>query len=111
MIETKGKSEDFAGSAPSTSPTNQKDGVFSLCSGGVPVQGAFGRIPGKSLRDSGDASGGAISIYQFGLKIVVQRFLGIEIFDLKELAPNEENYVVDNQGEIVTDNSGIPVTE
>lgn len=110
MIETAGLSEKYAGSAPSISPTLLPQGVFSLCSGGVPANGAFMRLPGKSLRDLGLATGGAISIYQFGQKIVVQRFLGIEIFDLRTLAPNPEDFVYDNEGNQVFDNLGIPVT-
>lgn len=109
MIETKGKSEDYSGSVPSRSPTAQEEGVFSLCSGGVPQQGAFARIPGKSLRDIGSDKGGAISIYQFGQKVVVQRFVGIEIFNLVDLNPNEADFVYDNDGELVVDNNGIPV--
>lgn len=110
MIKTNGQTEDFRGSAPSVSPTAQKAGVFSLCSGGVPVQGSFGRVPGKTLRNAGSANGGAISIFQFGNKIVVQRFSGVEIYDLVELAPNLADYVYDNFGNIIVDNFGIPIT-
>lgn len=110
MLSSDGKSEDFQGSVPSVSPTAQKDGVFSLCSGGVPSRGGFLRLPGKSLRDAGIETGGAFSIYQFGQKIVVQRYIGIEIFDLVTLAPNVEDFVYDNEGNLVLDNEGIPVT-
>lgn len=109
MIRTPGKPEKFKGSAPSVSPTATPDGVFSLCSGGVPVQGAFGRLPGKSIRDVGTGMGGAISIFQFGDKIAVQRVTGMEIFDIRDLTPNELDYVYDNQGNLVVDNSGLPV--
>lgn len=110
MLKTPGKSEDYKGSDPSRSPTAQEDGVFSSCSGGVPSGGALARIPGKSLRDAGLDTGAAISIYQFGQKVVVQRFTGIQIFELVELAPNPTDYVYDNEGFLVTDNEGIPVT-
>lgn len=110
MTETPGPSEKFAGSAPSTSPTVLPRGVFSFCSGGVPSQGAFARLPGKTLRDAGLTTGGAISIYQFGQKIVVQRYVGLEIFELTDLVPTELDYVYDNNGNLVYDNSGIPIT-
>lgn len=110
MIETKGESEYYAGSVPNNSPTVQKTGVFSLCSGGVPNQGAFARLPGKTLRSIGTQTGGAISIYQFGVKIVVQRYTGIEIFDITDLTPTPEDFVYDNEGNQVFDNSGLAVT-
>lgn len=111
MIETKGTTEEYKGTNAFISPTAQATGVFSLCSGGVPVQGGFGRIPGKTIRDSGVGKGAAISIYQYGQKIVVQRYSGIEIFNLSDLAPNIADYVYDNEGNIVTDSFGIPVTQ
>lgn len=110
MISTPGETEKFKGSEPSTSPTAIEQGVFSLCSGGVPTQGSFGRIPGKTIRDAGTSTGGAISIYQFGQKVVVQRYNDIEIFDLTELAPNPADYVVDNEGNQVVNNEGLFVT-
>jgi hypothetical protein len=109
MLCTDGQFEPFKGSAPSVSPTALPDGVFSLCSGGVPTQGSLGRLPGKSMRDSGATTGGAISIYQFGNKVVVQRVVGLQIFDLSELAPNEIDFLRDNAGNIVYDNHGIPI--
>lgn len=109
MIRTEGQPEEFRGSTPSVSPTTLPDGVFSLCSGGVPTNGALGRLPGKIIRDLGASSGGAISIYQFGQKVVVQRVTGIELFDLAELAPTELDYLRDSFGEIVYDNSGIAI--
>lgn len=109
MIETKGTSEDFAGSIPSNSPTVQKSGVFSLCSGGVPIRGAFGRLPGKTLRYTGLENGAAISMYQLGSKLVIQRFTGIEIVDLLGVLPVD--YVFDNEGHLIYDSQGIPLTQ
>jgi hypothetical protein len=109
MIRTQGQFEPFKGSAPSISPTVLPEGVFSLCSGGVPVQGAFGRLPGKTMRNLGDSTGGAISIYQFGTKVVVQRVVGIQIFELADLAPAESDFLRDNEGNLVYDNSGIAI--
>lgn len=111
MLKTKSQTEYYKGSSPNTSLTNQKPGVFSLCSGGVPYHGAFARIPGKTLQAVGDTTGGVFSIYQFGNKIVVQRFVGIEIYDLGVLAPLPADYVYDNEGNLVYDNGGIPVTQ
>lgn len=111
MIQSSGKPENYKGSNPSRSPTVQDEGVFSLCSGGVPIRGAFGRIPGKSIRALGDNVGGAITIYQFGLSVVVQRFLGMEIYKLADLNPNATDFVYDNQGNIVDDNFGIHITQ
>lgn len=110
MIDTKGKFEAYKGSSPAGSPTALPDGIFSLCSGGAPIRGAFGRIPGKTLRDKGIDAGAAISIFQFGQKVVVQRWIGLEIYDLTEVSPNEADYVTDNDGRLVYDNSGIPIT-
>lgn len=109
MLRTAGETEDFRGNAPAISPTAMPVGVFFLCSGGVPTQGSFGRLPGKTLRDTGTTTGGAISIYQMGDKVVVQRVAGVEIFNLSDLAPNEEEFLVDNEGNIVTDNHGLPI--
>lgn len=111
MLETKSQSEYYSGSAPSVSVTNQKPGVFSLCSGGVPNHGAFARVPGKTLQSIGNLTGGVFSIYQFGSKIVVQRYVGIEIYDIGALAPLPTDYVYDNEGNSVYDNGGIPVTQ
>lgn len=93
------------------SPTALEAGLFSLCSGGVPSQGSFARLPGKSMRATGAGGGGVISIYQFGAKVAVQRFTGIEIYDLKDLIPHVEDYVYDNEGNLVYDNNGILVTQ
>lgn len=111
MTKTTGNSEDYKGADPSKSPATQQSGVFSSCSGGYPQQGAFARIPGKTLRAIGDIGGAAISMFQFGSLVVVQRFLGLEIFNLNELAPNPVDYVYDNEGFLVYDNLGIPVTQ
>lgn len=109
MIRTPGQPESFKGSAPSISPTALPDGLFSLCSGGVPANGAFKRLPGKTLTDAGAATGGAITIYPFGNKVVVQRPDALEIFDLYELSPNAANYVYDNEGHLVYDNFGLKI--
>jgi len=109
MIRTPGKPEKFKGSAPSISPTALPAGLFSLCSGGVPANGSFQRIPGKNLADAGIDTGGAISINQLGLKIVIQRVTGLEIFELFELLPNEDDYVYDNLGNLVYDNHGLKI--
>jgi bifunctional DNA-binding transcriptional regulator/antitoxin component of YhaV-PrlF toxin-antitoxin module len=111
MIRTDGQFEPFKGSAPAISPTATPQGIFSLCSGGVPTQGAFGRLPGKTLRDAGLTTGGAITIYQMGDKVVIQRVAGMEIHNLADLSPNEQDYVVDNFGNLVYDNHGILVTQ
>ena len=110
MLATKGEAEFYAGSEPANSPTAQKVGVFSLCSGGVPINGAFGRIPGKSPLSVGLDTGGAMSIYQFGRKVVVQRYTGIEIFDITEISPQPQDYLYDNEGNLVYNNSNIPIT-
>lgn len=109
MIRTPGQSGKFKGSAPSVSPTALPEGIFSLCSGGVPALGSFQRLPGKVITDGGRTTGGTISINQFGIKVVVQRVTGIEIFDLFELAPNIANYVYDNLGNLVYDNFGLKI--
>lgn len=110
MIKTIGNSEYFKGSFPSASPTALDSGIFSLCSGGVPTQGGLQRIPGKVIRNTGLENGAVISIYQLNTKIVVQTYVGIVIFDLKDIAPNVLDYVYDNEGNLVTDNFGIPIT-
>lgn len=111
MIASPGKPQFYKGVDASASPTTVEEGIFSFCSGGVPQQGSFARIPGKSLRNSGRATGGVISIYQLQSSIVVQRYSGIEIFDITDLAPNPSDYVRDNEGNLVYDNEGIPVTQ
>lgn len=103
------KSEKYKGQDSSQSPTGLDDGVFSLCSGGVPYQGGFRRIPGKTLRNIGLSTGGVISIYQMDTKIVVQSFVGLVILDLKELAPSQDDFVVTNEGNLVYTNEGLPV--
>lgn len=110
MLHTEGQTEKtFAGCSPSASPTVLPEGVFSLCSGGVPSHGAFLRLPGKSIRDVGLTTGTVYSIYQLGEIVVVQTYAGIAIFDLKTLAPNEADYLYDNAGNQVFDNQGVPV--
>lgn len=109
MLKSDGHSEDYKGSIPSVSPTAQKEGIFSLCSGGVPQQGAFARMPGKSLREANTERGGVITMYQFGDHVVVQYYTGIEVHPVIVLAPTEDNLVYDNLGNIVYDNLGIPV--
>ncbi len=111
MLKSPGKSQDFKGQDSSVSPTALDDGLFSLCSGGVPAAGGFARVPGKTLRATGAGGGGVLSIYQFGNKIAVQRYLGVEIYDLRSLVPHVEDYVYDNEGHLVTDNAGIPITQ
>lgn len=111
MLKTTGQSQKFKGQNSSVSPTALDFGFFSLCSGGVPQQGAFARLPGKTLRATGADGGGVISIYQFGNKVAVQRYTGIEIYDLRDLAPHVEDYVYDNEGHLVYDNAGIPITQ
>lgn len=109
MIKSDGHSEDYKGSIPSVSPTAQKEGIFSLCSGGVPQQGAFARMPGKSLREANPERGGVITMYQFGSHIVVQYFTGVEIHPVTILAPTEENFYTDNLGNRYYDDLGIPI--
>lgn len=111
MIETNGQSEKFKGSSPSIAPLALPLGIFSLCSGGVPNQGTFAKLPGKTLKDTGSSTGGVISIYSFGTKVVVQKYIGIEIFDLRTLIPRVEDFVYDNESNLVYDNSGLPVTQ
>lgn len=111
MLSTKLQSEYYKGSSPNTSLTNQKPGVFSFCSGGVPLHGSFARIPGKTLQAVGTSAGGAISIYQMGDIVVVQRYVGIELYALKSLSPQPSDYVYDNEGHLVYDNEGIPVVQ
>jgi len=109
MIRTPGKPESFKGSAPSIAATTLPEGLFSLCSGGIPSNGSFKRLPGKVITDAGISTGGAITIYQFGEKVVVQRPDALEIFDLYELSPSPLNYVYDNEGRLVYDNFGLKI--
>lgn len=110
MLKTRGQPNFFKGSMPSVSPTALAAGVFSLCSGGVPSRGGFSRLPGKTIRNSGVSSGGVISIHQLGELVIIQKFTGVEIFDLRELVPDVQDYVYTNEGILVKDNEGIPVT-
>jgi len=110
MIKTQGQVEKFAGSMPSVSPVALAPGVFSSIAGGVPSRGGFARIPGKTIKNSGVDSGGTLTIYQLGELVVVQKFTGLQIFNLRELAPNQVDFVYDNLGNLVYDNEGIPVT-
>lgn len=110
MISTPGKSQSYKGSSPSGSPNSLGEGVFSLCSGGVPKQGSFARVPGKVLRETGFQTGGILSIAQLGNLLVIQRYTGIEIIDIINVIPDPENdYTYDNEGFLVVDNFGIPV--
>lgn len=109
-LQTPGKPEYYAGSSPTISPTNQKNGVFSLCSGGVPNQGGFQRIPGKTLQDVGSTTGGVLSIAQMGIFIVVQCYTGLLIFQLSELLPVNNNFIFTNEGVQILNNEGIPIT-
>lgn len=111
MIETKGQSEKFQGSSPSVSPTALGFGVFSLCSGGLPSKGSFGKLQGKTLKSTGALTGGILSIYAFGEKLVVQSFVGIEIINLRDFIPHLADYVYDNEGNLVYDKSGLPITQ
>lgn len=112
MLNTPGEPEDYQGAIPAASPTVQEKGIFSFCSGGVPVAGAFGRLPGKTMRYLGVfTTGGVMSIYDFGKVIVVQVFTGLLVFPTSELAPVGDNFVYDNFGNLVYDNSGIAVTQ
>lgn len=110
MLQTPGKPEYYGGSIPNISPTNQKSGVFSFCSGGVPNHGGFQRLPGKTLSNSGVISGGIISIAQMGTLIVVQCYAGLLLFQLSDLLPTLTNYVYDNEGNQVFNNENLPVT-
>lgn len=110
MIQTPGKSQSFQGSSPSTSPAILAEGVFSLCSGGTPIQGAFQRLPGKTIRDNGTLYGGAITIYQLGTKVVVQRFGGLQIYNMSEINPTLLDFYTTNYDEIYTDEYGLPYT-
>lgn len=109
--DVSGKGEFYKGSEPSRSPTTQPSGVFGFCNGGIPEKGAFARLPGKTMRDTGIGKGSAITVYQFGQNVVVQRWIGIEIFKIAELAPNELDYVYDNFGNLVYDSFGIALTQ
>lgn len=108
MIRTPNTTEKYKGSDLSTNPTGLGSGVFSLCRGGVPKNGAFARIAGKTIKAFANL-GGVISIAEFGRKIVVQYFSGIVIYDARELQPTTTDYVVDNEGNLVYDNFGISV--
>lgn len=110
MLKTPGKTQNFTGSNPSSSPTILAEGVFSLCSGGTPNQGALCRLPGKTLRDIGIDYGGVISIYQLGKNVVVQRFGGLQLYKLSEVNPNESDFVTDNNLFVITDSNGLPLT-
>lgn len=103
------KSEKYKGQDSSTSPTGLDEGVFSLCRGGVPKNGGFARIPGKTLRDTGLTTGGIITIYQFGNQVVVQTYIGVVIFSITELVPQQADYVVTNEGILVTTKDGLPI--
>lgn len=112
MIATPGKPQFYKGSSPSGSPNQLAEGVFSLCSGGVPLQGSFARAPGKNLRETGTQYGGAISLAQLGNLVVIQRFNGLEITPIINVIPTpNEDYVYDNEGFLVYDNEGIPVVQ
>lgn len=111
MIATPSKPQFYKGSSPSGSPNSLSEGVFSFCSGGVPQQGSFARIPGKNLRELGTTMGGIISLVQLGSLIVVQRFAGIEIIPLIGVVTDPSNLVYDNEGNLVVDNFGIPVVQ
>lgn len=108
MIATLGKSEGYKGIYPSASPTSAPPGVF-LSVDGVPKQGAFARLPGKTLRDLGITTGGILSIYQFGTLVAVQAYTGLIIFDLLTLTPQPTDLVYDNEGNQVFDNGGLAV--
>jgi hypothetical protein len=110
MIKTTGQTDKFQGSAPSVSPTALGEGVFSFIGGGVPSRGGFSRLPGKTIRDSGVSAGSAITIYQLGELVVVQRFTGIEIHDLTNLAPSIDDFVYDLNNQLVRNLQGIPIT-
>lgn len=110
MLKTPGESQYFSGSNPSTSPSILENGIFSLCSGGTPIQGALQRLPGKTIRDNGIAYGGAITIYQLGQKVVVQRFGGLQIYDITEINPAITDFITDNSLFVVTDSYGLPLT-
>lgn len=112
MIHDKsGVPEFYKGSEPSRSSTILDQGVFGFCQGGIPEHGAFARLPGKTMRDAGTGTGAAITIYQFGSNVVIQRYVGIEIFRIRDLAPSEVDFVFDNEGNIVFDNEGIALTQ
>lgn len=101
--------EYYKGQDSSISPTALESGVFSLCSGGVPKNGGFQRIPGKSIENLGLNTGGVITLYQFGSMVVAQTFMGLLIFSIDELLPKQEDYVIDNAGNLVTTKSGIQI--
>ncbi len=109
MLKTQGQSEKYQGSIPSTSPTVLKKGVFSFCSGGVPQQGSLARIAGKSHKAFPNL-GGIISIAEFGKQVVVQSHGGITLYTTRELFPQESQLIYDNEGNLVVDNFGFPVT-
>lgn len=110
MISTsKSQSEGYKGAYPSGSPTNLPSGSFSSVVNAVPKQGSAARIPGKTFRDLGITTGGILSIYQFGTMVVVQSYTGLILFDLLIVSPTVEDYVYDNEGNLVYDNLGLPV--
>lgn len=110
MINTQGRIEKFQGSTPSLSPTALSEGVFSLCSGGIPSRGAFLRLQGKTLRDSGVTSGSALSIYQLGNLVVIQKFTGLELHSLANLTASNGDFILDSNNQIVTNLENIPLT-
>ena len=103
------KNEKFKGSAPSVSPTAQNSGVFSLCSGGVPFHGSLSRLPGKVIKVF-ENLGGVIQILAFGKKVAIQYHGGLVLYDSSEIFSTNKDFVTDNDGNLVTDNFGIPIT-
>lgn len=110
MIETPGESNRFEGIDMSLAPAILEAGQFSFGVGGVPLQGSFARLPGKTLRDLGATKGGIISIYQFGNNVVVQSFADVTIYTMPEINPSEGDYVTTIGGEIVKNIAGEPIT-
>ena len=109
MIKTTGEIVRFEGVDMSTAPAVLEAGQFSFGVGGVPIQGSPARLPGKTLRDLGATKGAIISIYQFGNKIVVQSFVDVTIYDVRELNPSESDFVTDSFGTIVKTSLGEPL--
>lgn len=110
MIESPGKTERFEGIDMSAAPAVLEAGQFSFGVGGVPLQGAFARLPGKTLRDLGITKGGIISIYQFGDNVVVQSYTDLVIYPMPEINPAEGDFVTDTLGAIVKNIAGEPLT-